>query len=237
MKNLPGLSVFFPCYNDAGTIKGLVEQALQTGKTITEDLEVIVVDDGSKDKSPEILAALSRIIPELRVFYHSENRGYGAALRSGFSHAGKDYIFYTDGDGQYDVRELPLLVESMGQGVDLVNGYKLNRSDPWYRNLVGGAYRGLMRWMFGIGVRDIDCDFRLFKRGLLEGIELCSDSGAICVEMLSKFQQRGVVFAEVGIHHYARQYGSSQFFTFRHVSRSILGLIRLWWRLKILKKG
>ncbi len=237
MKSLPNLSVLFPCYNDAGTIKGLVEQSLQTGKAITEDLEVIVVDDGSKDSSPRILSELSRSIPELRVFYHAENRGYGAALRSGFRHASKDYIFYTDGDGQYDVRELPLLVESMGEGVDIVNGYKLNRSDPCYRSFIGGAYRGLMRWMFGIEIRDIDCDFRLFKRGLLDGIELRSDSGAICVEMLSKFQQRGVVFVEVMVHHYPRQYGSSQFFTFRHVSRSILGLIRLWWRLKILKKG
>jgi glycosyltransferase involved in cell wall biosynthesis len=233
MKALPNLSIFFPCYNDAGTIKGMVEQASETGKALTDDLELIVVDDGSRDESPEILAELVGSIPELKVVRHPANRGYGGALKSGFSNVSKDFIFYTDGDGQYDIKELPLLAGLMEDGIDLVNGYKLNRSDAWYRKVIGAAYRYFMRLLFGIRIRDIDCDFRLFRRRLLEGVEFHSDAGSICVEMLSEFQRKGAVFVEVGVHHYPRRYGQSQFFTFRHVSLSILALVMFFCQMKI----
>ncbi len=237
MERLSSLTIFFPCFNDAGTIRELVEQAREVGEEITDDLEIIVVDDGSRDESPNILAELPSTVPELRVITHPENRGYGGALRSGFLNARKQFIFYTDGDGQYDVREIPLLVEKMKEDVELVNGYKIIRQDSWYRRLLGNAYSMSMRILFSIKIHDIDCDFRLFRKKLVEGIELKSDSGSICVEMLSKFQRRGGRFAEVGIHHYPRRYGKSQFFTFRNVSLSIIGLIVLFFRMRILRKN
>lgn len=236
MKKLPQLTIFFPCYNDAGTIGKMVKEALRIGKTITDDLEIIVVDDGSKDESPKILKELSSSIPELRVIYHKKNSGYGSALRDGFYSATKNFIFYTDGDAQYSVEELALLVEKMQDGVDLVNGYKLNRSDAWYRKLIGKLYSYGMGFLFGINVIDIDCDFRLFRRELLKDIRLESDSGAICVEMLFKFQKKGAVFTQVGVHHYPREYGRSQFFSFKHISKAVLGLIKLWWNLMVNKK-
>ena len=115
---------------------------------------------------------------------HEENRGYGAALRSGFAAATKDFVFYTDGDGQYDVRELPLLLELVESDIGLVNGYKLGRQDPWHRVAIGFVYNRFARWLFGVNLRDIDCDFRLIRRIALKQCELKSTSGTICIELV-----------------------------------------------------
>src|SRR5205809_425691 len=134
------LSVFFPAYNDSGTIASLVIRALQTAAKLTANHEVIVVNDGSTDATAQILDALALVYPGLRVVTHQTNRGYGGALRSGFSAASKDIIFYTDGDAQYDPAEMELLWNQMKPGVDLVNGYKISRSDPWHRIFIGRLY-------------------------------------------------------------------------------------------------
>ena len=127
----PSMSVFFPCYNDSMTIGDLVLEAERQLQQLTDDFEIIVVNDGSADNSAEVLRDLQHRVPALRVVTHERNRGYGAALRSGFSAATKDVVFYTDGDGQYDVRELPVLLMLLTDDTDFVNGMKMTRQVAW----------------------------------------------------------------------------------------------------------
>ena len=225
-----GISVFFPAYNDEASIAGLVGEALALLPSLTDDFEVIVVDDGSTDGTAAVLDELARADPRLRVVHHESNRGYGAALRTGFMSATKDLVFYTDGDGQYDVRELLLLRPLLAAEVDIVNGYKVQRADGWQRKAIGAVYNGLAHLLFSIPIRDVDCDFRLIRRRAVEQVELVSSSGSICVELVHKLHQRGCVFAEVPVQHRPRAHGRSQFFTLRRVSRTALDLMSLWLR-------
>lgn len=211
----------------------MVTLAAQTLESITDDYEIIVIDDGSTDHSREILQGLARHFQRLRLVFHENNRGYGGALRSGFYNASKDLIFYTDGDAQYDVLELPMLFAEMRDGVDLVNGYKIGRSDPWYRIVLGRAYHWIAKVAFGLKLRDVDCDFRLMRRAIFDRIELECNSGVICVEFIKKVQDAGFVISEVPVHHFHRTYGRSQFFNVRRVGRVGLGLARLWWKLVV----
>lgn len=225
-----GISVFFPAYNDEASIAGLVGEALALLPSLTDDFEVIVVDDGSTDGTAAVLDGLAREDPRLRVVHHEVNRGYGAALRTGFASATKDLVFYTDGDGQYDVRELLLLRPLLVAEVDIVNGYKVQRADGWQRKAIGAAYNGLAHLLFSIPIRDVDCDFRLVRRRAVERVELVSSSGSICVELVHKLHRAGSVFAEVPVQHRPRVHGRSQFFTLRRVSRTALDLLSLWLR-------
>ena len=165
---------------------------------------------------------------------HSENRGYGGALRSGFAAASKEFVFYTDGDGQYDVGELPRLLERMLPATGLVNGYKLERHDPAHRIWIGNVYNFCARLLFRIRIRDIDCDYRLIRRPLLDAIHLTSTSGTICVELVRKLELSGWEVAEVGVHHYPRLHGESQFFRLRSLATTFYQLLKLWLRLVIL---
>ena len=223
-----GLSIFFPAYNDSGTIASMVIGAVQAARTLTDDFEVIVVNDGSSDATALVADELATLYPQVRVVHHEKNRGYGGALRSGFSTATKDLIFYTDGDAQYDPGEVVLLWEKMGPGVDLVNGYKISRSDPLHRILIGRVYHHFVKWLFGLRVRDVDCDFRLMRRSIFERIQLEKNSGVICLEMMKKIHDAGFTIAEVPVHHFHRAYGKSQFFNFRRVARTGIDVIRLW---------
>ena len=225
------ISAFFPAYNDGGTIASMVLSALLTLRELTDDYEVLVINDGSSDYTPEILDELARVYDRVRVIHHQQNRGYGGALRSGFASATKELIFYTDGDAQYDARELKLLYAALADGVDMVNGYKISRSDPWYRTVIGRIYHWTVKLAFGLRLRDVDCDFRLMRREIFDKVTLESNSGVICAEMMKKIQDAGFVIAEVPVHHYHRAYGRSQFFNFRRTFRVGLDLIQLWVKL------
>ncbi|MBI3654365.1 MAG: glycosyltransferase family 2 protein [Acidobacteria bacterium] len=233
MTKRPSISVFFPAYNDAGTIASLVVLADKTCRELTDDYEVIVVNDGSPDHTGDILAELATKYPKLRVVTHEKNRGYGGALRSGFASATKELIFYTDGDAQYDARELALLVPLMTADVDVVNGYKISRSDPFHRVIIGGIYRAIIKLAFGLKIRDVDCDFRLIRRQGFNKVRLFSNSGTICVEMVKSLQDAGLRFAECPVHHYHRAYGKSQFFNFKRLFKTFRDLSALWWKLVI----
>ncbi len=230
---LSSITAFFPAYNDAGTIDALVITALQTLSQLTPDYEVIVVNDGSTDQTARILTELARCHSRLRVIHHDSNRGYGAALRTGFANARKEWVFYTDGDGQYDPRELLRLAAAVRENVDIVNGYKIMRCDPLHRVIIGRVYHHFTRLAFGIHLRDVDCDFRLIRRQVLERVSLESDTGTICVEMVKRFQDAGCSFVEVPVHHFHRVYGRSQFFRFRRLCRVAVHLGRLWYKLVV----
>lgn len=228
------ISAFFPAYNDGGTIASLVILALRTLPRVTDDYEVIVINDGSQDHTAEVLEELVRQYPDrVRVIHHAQNRGYGGALRSGFAHARGEWVFYTDGDGQYDPRELLDLAAALREDADVVNGYKVGRRDPLHRVVIGWLYHHFTRATFGIRLRDVDCDFRLIRRSLLDRVPLESDSGTICVEMVWKFQDAGARFVEVPVHHFHRACGSSQFFRFDRLCRVARQLACLWWKLVV----
>jgi glycosyltransferase involved in cell wall biosynthesis len=215
----------------------MVALAIMTAEKITSDYEVILVNDGSKPQTREILDFIEKKYPQVRVIHHEKNRGYGGALKTGFKEARKGFIFYTDGDAQYDVRELLHLVPAMTEGVDIVNGYKIKRHDPWYRTWIGKCYHAVTKFAFSFTIRDVDCDFRLMRRGIFDRIQLEHNSGVICVEMIKKLHDAGARFAEVPVSHFFRASGKSEFFNFRRIFRVGLDLMKLWWRLVVRKNS
>jgi glycosyltransferase involved in cell wall biosynthesis len=248
------LSVFFPCFNDAGTIASMVMEAM----VVLRDLaaagrvgayEVVVVENGSTDYAWDVLDELERLYGPagvdprdrgtLRVLRYGQALDYGGALRAGFGACRSALVFYTDGDGQYDVRELRALwdalerEEAAGRRVDVVMGNKLTRNDPPHRRFISWAYHHSMRLAFGFGVHDVDCDFRLLKRHVLGGVTLTQTSGAICLELMTKVQLAGFRTVEVPVHHFHRAYGVSQFFRVGRIARVLVSLARLWWWLRV----
>ncbi|MFN0119237.1 MAG: glycosyltransferase family 2 protein [Blastocatellia bacterium] len=232
-KRQNSITVFFPAYNDEGSIGEMVRTAVGVVSQLTSDFELIVVDDGSEDGTRDVLRRMAAVTPQLRVIHHPRNLGYGGALRTGFSQATRDLIFYTDGDGQYDVGELLTLAPLMTSEVDVVNGYKRKRADNLRRRVLGGVYRLVARTMFGLPIRDVDCDFRLMRRAAIQAVDLSANSGVVCAEMVYKLHRAGCRFTETPVHHYPRLHGQSQFFTLRRISRTGLDFMILWFRLVI----
>lgn len=234
-KPRPSVSVFFPAYNDAGTIASLVLVAHMTVRRYTDDYEIIVVNDGSPDHTGELLDEMARAHPWLKVIHHPKNRGYGGALRTGFESASKELVLYTDGDAQYDPREFSLLLEAYSDDLDFVNGYKISRHDPFHRIVIGRVYHHFVKLAFGLRVRDVDCDFRLMRKAIFDKVKLTRSSGVICVELMKKVHDHHFKIAEVPVHHYHRTYGKSQFFNFPRVFRTLRDLVDLWVELTITK--
>lgn len=231
------VSAFFPCYNDEATIGLVVETAAATLDRVGVDGEIIVVNDGSSDGSEHVLKKLTETEPRLRVVTHERNRGYGGALLSGFGSATNQWVFYTDGDGQFDAGELELLVARARDDIDVVQGYKLNRADNFARRIIGRIYHRFVSFVFGLRVRDTDCDFRLMRRSMLARVQLEKTTGVICVELVRKLQDAGAGFVEVGVHHYRRVHGRSQFFKLSSVVRTLWDLAKLWVELIVLRRG
>lgn len=232
-----GLTFFFPAYNDAGTIASLVIQAVQVASRLTPDFEVLVVDDGSQDATGQIADELARAYPQVRVVHHARNRGYGGALRTGFAAASKDLIAYTDGDAQYDPSELEALWRRLTDDADMVTGYKISRSDPMHRIVIGKVYHHTVKLLFRLRVRDVDCDFRLMRREIFDRVKLQRDTGVICLEMMRKIQDAGFRVLEVPVHHYHRTHGRSQFFNFKRVFFTGIDVMKLWIQLVVFGGG
>ncbi len=233
---LSSLSACFPAYNDAGTIPTMIIRALQTLPAVADDYEVVVINDGSTDDTGRVLDELAQYYPRLRVIHRAQPSGYGGVLRGLFAAAQKEWIFYTDGDAQYDARELAVLAGAAVAGVDMVQGYKIKRHDPVHRVVIGLAYQYFVKLAFGLRIRDVDCDFRLMRRSIFDHVRLESTTGTITFELVKKVQDAGYRMVEVPVHHWYRQYGLSQFFNFPRVARTLLALLGWWWRLVISKE-
>lgn len=229
------ISAFFPVYNDWGTIPSMVLLVNSVLEKVASEYEIILVDDGSKPMTKKVLEELAKKMDKVRIITHEKNKGYGGALKSGFYNARHELIFYTDGDAQYNPLELPLLLEKFSDETDIVNGYKISRSDPVYRKIIGRLYHYTTKMMFGFKIRDVDCDFRLIRKSVFDDLKLDYSSGVICVELVARMTRRGFRFAEVPVHHYYRVSGKSEFFNFKRIYRVGRNLIKLWYKIRIKK--
>jgi len=227
------VSAFFPCYNDALSIGKMVRDVRESLVDAVSDFEIIVVNDGSSDNSLQVLQELQKEIGELRIVNHEVNRGYGGALLSGFTASTKQWVFYTDGDAQYDAHEVTRLISAVTESSDVIQGFKIGRGDPLHRRVIGRFYHHGVRFLFRLPIRDTDCDFRLIRNSVLHQVRLRSTTGVICVEMMHAFNRVNANFVEVGVSHYHRPHGKSQFFRIPAISRSALQLLQLWSRLML----
>ncbi len=222
-ERLPSLSIFFPAYNDAGSIGALVDDAYRIGGSIAREVQVIVVDDGSRDNTAVVLREAQQRYPGMQLVSHAVNRGYGAALRSALACCHGEWVFYTDGDGQYDVADLITLAAHTATA-DFITGYKRQRADAWYRLLFSRAFNRIAGLFFRIPVRDINCDCRLFRRALLDGVTFTQTGGLFGLELLLHVQHRGARIIEVPVRHLPRRFGHSQFFTVPGVTGALRDL-------------
>ncbi len=229
------ISAFFPVYNDETTVELMAKKLTEVLNELTEDYEIIIVDDCSPDKSGEIADSLAEKDKHIRVIHHKENLGYRGALKSGFSASDKDLIFYTDGDAQYDVSELKNLIPYIAD-YDVVTGTKIKRADRFHRILLSKLYYYFIRIAFRLKVKDISGDFRLFKRKVIDSVHFKSNSGTICLEMMKRIESAEFKIKEVPVHHYPRISGESQYFNSRDILKTFYELIPLWFDLVLIRK-
>jgi glycosyltransferase involved in cell wall biosynthesis len=220
------ISVFFPCYNEQENVGRTVETALNVLEKLNADFEVIIVDDGSSDETGRIADEIAGGYDKVKVVHHSHNLGYGAALQSGFKAATKELVFYTDGDGQFDINEMPPLLELMEQ-YDIVSCYRLNRRDPLIRKINAWCWTRLVCFLFGLKVRDIDCAFKLYKREIFDKIEMSSTGALIDAEILARAARKGYRITQKGVHHYPRTAGAQSGANIRVILRAFKELFKL----------
>jgi glycosyltransferase involved in cell wall biosynthesis len=223
---VPSLTVFFPAFNEEDIIEKTVTDALSACAPLADDLEVVVVDDGSADQTPAIVERMAAADPRVRLIKHERNLGYGAALRTGFAGAHKDLVFFSDADGQFDLHELPGSLAMLSQA-PVVVGFRIKRNDPPHRLFIAKTYKLIVRLMFGLPVRDIDCAFKLFRRKVFDGLTLESNGAFISSELLIKLSRRGVPIAERGVHHYPRTTGYSKGAGVSVILKTIRDILRL----------
>ena len=224
--NNVSISVFFPCYNEQDNLVRVVKQALGVLEKLKADFEIIIVDDGSSDSTGQIADELAGQDERVKVVHHRTNLGYGAALQSGFKAATKELVFYTDGDGQFDINEMPPLLGLMEQ-YDIVSCYRLNRQDNLVRKINGWCWTKLVCLLFGIKIRDIDCAFKLYKREVFNNIKLISTGALIDAEILARAVHKGYRVTQQGIHHYPRTAGAQTGANLRVIFRAFKELLRL----------
>jgi len=202
----PDISVFFPAYNEEKNIERTVKEAQKVLSNIANEFEIIIVNDGSIDNTLKIAEALSREIPQVSVINHPHNLGYGAALRSGLKGARYPLIFFTDSDGQFNIEEITKLLPLI-ESADVVVGYRIKRKDPLIRLFNAWAYGTMIKLLFKLKVKDIDCAFKLFKKSCIDSIEIESNGALASAEILIKLQKLGYKIKEIGVNHYPRAAG------------------------------
>jgi glycosyltransferase involved in cell wall biosynthesis len=225
------VSVFFPCYNEQDNIRRVVQQATEVLKGIGADYEIIIVNDGSADRTGKVADEIARADGRVKVVHHPRNRGYGAALQSGFRTATKEYVFFTDGDGQFDIGEMPAMLPLM-ERYDIVCGYRLNRRDPIVRKINGWLWTKLVCLLFGMKIRDIDCAFKLFRREVFDHIKMESRGALISAEVLARATRAGCKITEMGVHHYPRTAGKQTGAKLKVILRAFKELFALYNRIR-----
>jgi glycosyltransferase involved in cell wall biosynthesis len=225
------ISVFFPCYNEQANVGRTVEKALEVMGKLNVDFEAIIVDDGRSDDTGRIADEIAGRDGRVKVVRHQRNLGYGAALQSGFKAATKELVFYTDGDGQFDIKEMPPLLALMEQ-YDIVSCYRLNRQDSLIRKINGWCWTRLVCLMFGLKIRDIDCAFKLYKREIFDKIELSSTGALIDAEILARAARKGYRITQKGVHHYPRTSGEQSGANLRVIMRAFKELFKLQRRIR-----
>ena len=230
----PRLTFFFPAYNEEENIAETIRRALdEVGPLVGGSIEVLAIDDGSTDRTRELGEAVAATDPRVRVF-HQENRGYGGALRAGFENARGELIGFSDGDLQFDLREMSRLVDRMAderKPVDVVIGYRMKRRDPPHRIFIAKTYNAIVSVLFALRVRDIDCAMKLFRREVFDGLPLTTDSPFLSAQLLIKLKARGERIAQVGVTHYPRAAGTNTGASFRKILRTFRDIFLLRWAL------
>jgi glycosyltransferase involved in cell wall biosynthesis len=231
MPKVSFLSVFFPCYNEEANVEAMVRKAQSVLPEISEKWEIIPVNDGSRDQTGPIIDRLAKEDPNVRPVHHEKNRGYGGAIISGYEAAKGDYVFFTDGDLQFDLREITLLIEKLDEG-DLILGYRKNRRDSWLRKCNAFLWGSLVKFLFGFQVRDVDCAFKLLKRRMADKVRLSAGGAMVSTELLARAHQAGFRFVEVGVTHYPRVAGTQTGANLKVILRAFKELFRLYGRIK-----
>lgn len=233
MDNEPvkSLSVFFPCYNEQDNIERVVKAAVDVLTTLKTDYEIIIVDDGSKDRTGQIADKLASENKNVKVVHHRPNLGYGAALQSGFKAATKEYVFYTDGDGQFDIKELPMLFKYMAD-YDIVSCFRIKRQDNLIRKINALCWTTLVNLLFGMRIKDMDCAFKLYKRRIFDDIKMKSGGALINTEILARAKRKGYKIFQVGVHHYPRTAGKQTGANLKVILRAFEELFALYKQIK-----
>jgi glycosyltransferase involved in cell wall biosynthesis len=226
----PHLTFFFPAYNEEENVERTVELALEQVGPMVNSLEVLIVDDGSSDRTPELADRLAAADSRVRV-HHQPNRGYGGALKAGFANASGSVIAFSDGDLQFDLKELRLLLDRLDDAqrkpVDAVIGWRIKRRDPLHRLFIAKTYNAIVSVAFGLRVRDIDCAMKVFRREVFDGLRLDSDGPFLSAELLIKLRARKVPMAQMGVHHFPRAAGTNTGASFVKILRTFRDLGRL----------
>jgi glycosyltransferase involved in cell wall biosynthesis len=227
----PSVSVFFPSYNEEDNVERTTLSAIKACERLFGDYEIIIVNDGSRDRTGEIADRLAASIPHVRAVHNQPNRGYGGALRRGFEEARMPYVFYTDGDGQFDFEEMELLLPLMNQ-YDIVSAFRMNRRDPLHRRINAACWGSLVNLLFGLQLRDVDCAFKIYPRRLFEEIEIHSNGAMIDTEVLARARRRGYSIGQIGVHHYPRTAGTQTGANLRVILRAFRELFSLHAQIK-----
>jgi glycosyltransferase involved in cell wall biosynthesis len=226
------LSLILPAHNEEPNLRPVVERAQAVLPVQCQDYEIIIVNDGSHDRTGEIAASLATADPEhVKVVTHPRNRGYGAALTSGFTAASGDYLMFMDSDRQFDIGDIERLVPFVGV-YDIVAGYRIKRNDPWFRFAIGYTFNAIVTVLFGVMLRDIDCGFKIFRAELLKDMQLTSPGALINTEIHAKANRQGATLVEVGVNHYARLIGEQSGASIKVIVRAMGETIKLWWRMQ-----
>ncbi len=226
MTKLPQLSIFFPCYNEEANVERTTRNAVEAARKYADEWEVIIVNDGSKDRTAEIADRLVKEIPGVRAVHNNPNLGYGGAVARGLKESRMEWIFFTDGDGQFDMMEIDKLVGLLDR-CDFPVGYRIKRADSFLRKSNAFWWGTLVRALFGLKVRDIDCAFKLLPRSLITQVELKSRGALISTELLARAKYRGLRIAEVGVNHYPRTAGQQTGANLKVILRAFRELFQL----------
>jgi glycosyltransferase involved in cell wall biosynthesis len=235
-KRLSGISTILPAYNEEENVERTVDAARTALQACADSVEIIVVNDGSRDRTAAIIDRLARDHCDVIAVHHPQNRGYGAALRSGFSRASREYVFFTDSDLQFDLEEIKLLIAYIAD-YDIVAGYRRERVDPWHRRVNAFGWNLLVRCLLGLKVRDIDCAFKLFRRRVFDTIRLNAVGAMVNTEILSLAIQQGFTLYEVPVTHYARLKGAATGANLHVIVKAFSELFRMYGKLRGLRSA